>query len=151
MEQPERKLKIKEIRGDLFSAPDRYAFAHCVSADKALGAGIALEFRNRFPNMLEKLESTSFEVGKCYGYTEPSPRRSVINIVTKEHYYDKPTYDDFTRALENLRDVVVSHKIRFLAIPRIGCGLDNLDWERVWYIINGVFWGVDVAIVVYVK
>ena len=146
----EQVYRVKSIHGDLFSAPERYALAHCVSADKALGAGIALEFRNRFPNMLLKLKDTPFEVGKCYGYTEPNPRRSIINIVTKEHYYDKPIYSDFSAAIENLRDTIVSHRIKFLAIPRLGCGLDGLDWERVFYIINGVFWSVDCAVVIYV-
>ena len=144
-------LRYKEIHGDLFSAPERYAFAHCVSADKALGAGIALEFRNRFPNMLKKLEGTMFEVGKCYGYTEPNPRRSIINIVTKEHYYDKPTYENFSSALADLKRVVVAHRIKFLAVPLLGCGLDGLDWERVSYILTGTFFDVDVAIVVYRK
>ncbi len=151
--RPVRKfpLRYKEINGDLFSAPDRYALAHCVSADKALGAGIALEFRNRYPNMLKKFEGTKFEVGKCYGYTEPEPRRSIINIVTKEKYSDKPTYDDFAKAIQSLKEVVVAHRIKFLAVPLLGCGLDQLDWERVSYILTGTFYDVDVAIVVYRK
>ena len=142
-------FRYKEIWGDLFTAPERYALAHCVSADKALGAGIALSFRNHFPGMLEKFKDVKFEVGKCYGYTCPEPRRSVINIVTKERYFDKPTYPDFTAALESLRDVVAAHRIKFLAVPLLGCGLDGLDWDRVSYILKGVFHASDVAVVVY--
>lgn len=37
---------IKEVKKDLFTVSDDYALVHCISADFALGAGIAKEFRN---------------------------------------------------------------------------------------------------------
>ena len=37
---------IKKVKKDLFTMPDDYALAHCISADFALGAGIAKKFRN---------------------------------------------------------------------------------------------------------
>lgn len=39
---------IKEVKKDLFTVSDDYALAHCISADFALGAGIAKEFDRRF-------------------------------------------------------------------------------------------------------
>ena len=41
-------MTIKEIKKDLFTMPNDYALAHCISADFALGAGIAKEFDKRF-------------------------------------------------------------------------------------------------------
>ena len=35
---------IKEIYGDLFDYKDEYYLVHCISADFALGAGIAVQF-----------------------------------------------------------------------------------------------------------
>lgn len=32
---------IKEVKKDLFTVPKDYVLAHCISADFALGAGIA--------------------------------------------------------------------------------------------------------------
>jgi hypothetical protein len=34
-------------------------------------------------------------------------------------------------------------------MPKIGCGLDDLDWDVVSTIIKGVFAGTDVNIQVY--
>lgn len=45
----------EEIR-DLFTDSDEYYLAHCISADFALGAGIAVEFDKRF-DMRRKLLS----------------------------------------------------------------------------------------------
>ena len=38
----------KEENRDLFEVPSDYYLAHCISADYALGAGIAVEFVKRF-------------------------------------------------------------------------------------------------------
>lgn len=37
----------EEIR-DLFSVPDDYCLAHCISADFGMGKGIVVEFNKRF-------------------------------------------------------------------------------------------------------
>lgn len=46
----------KEEKRDLFSVDDSYYIAHCISADFALGAGIAKEIDRRF-NTREELKS----------------------------------------------------------------------------------------------
>ena len=40
-------MKLIEVKQDLFIVPKDYALAHCISADYALGAGIAKEFAKR--------------------------------------------------------------------------------------------------------
>lgn len=37
-----------EIKGDLFSVSEDYYFAHCISADFVMGAGIAPQFTKHF-------------------------------------------------------------------------------------------------------
>ena len=45
-------MNISFIKDSLFSAErPKFAFAHCVSTDCAMGAGIAKEFRNRYKDM----------------------------------------------------------------------------------------------------
>lgn len=51
-------MTITEIRKDLFNiSNNEYYYVHCISADYALGAGIAKIFRDRF-NMRKKLENS---------------------------------------------------------------------------------------------
>lgn len=38
-------MQFTEVYGDLFSAPEEYALAHCVAADMRMGAGIATTFK----------------------------------------------------------------------------------------------------------
>lgn len=42
---------IVELKGDLFSVANDFALAHCVSADMAMGKGIAVMFRDKFKNI----------------------------------------------------------------------------------------------------
>src|SRR3712207_7334357 len=47
------------------------------------------------------------------------------NLITKGKYYGKPTYLSFSIMLEELKSQVVENNIKYLAIPKIGCGLDR--------------------------
>ncbi len=57
---------------NLFESPEEEALGHCISKDCALGAGIALEFRNRYG--VEELVELQKGVGKC-AYVEKKGRR----------------------------------------------------------------------------
>lgn len=47
-----------------------------------------------------------------------------------------------------MRDVCLEQGITELAMPRIGCGLDRLKWEKVSVIIQNTFAETDIEIVV---
>lgn len=85
--------------------------------------------------------------------------RLEFNLVTKEKYWQKPTYNSLKAVLINakLYSLMVSDKgvkkpkpVK-LAMPRIGCGLDRLQWDKVKAIIEEVFANTDVEILVCVK
>ena len=74
---------------------------------------------------------------------------SGIRQVTKVHYFHKPTYDTLHSSLQAMRDHCVSNGVKELCMPRIGCGLDRLKWEKVVEMIQEVFAGLDISITVY--
>lgn len=131
---------------DLFKVEQGYVLAHCISADFALGAGIAKEFDKRY-NMRERLISDYTEgyVGSVY------LKDNVYNLVTKENGYDKPTYENLIEALKEMRDKMINNVQTKLAIPQIGCGLDKLDWEIVSALITSIFNDTDIEIMVCIK
>lgn len=135
---------LKEEQRDLFSVPHGYYFAHCISGDFALGAGIAVQF-NELYNMRKKLKGN-------YDYTVTDNCAilidNVFNLVTKKKAYHKPTYDSLREALVDMADQVMELEIEKVAIPQIGCGLDRLDWDIVKEMIEEVFEDIDVEILV---
>ena len=136
-------MTITEKNMDLFTVPQGHYLAHCISADFALGAGIAKVFNDVF-NMREKLkEFYSWpDVGDCL------PVDNVFNLVTKELAFQKPTIDSLGESLQCMKRQMLALKIKKLAMPKIGCGLDKLDWEEVKDVIETVFDDTDIEILV---
>lgn len=136
-----------EQYGDLFNIDSKYYLCHCISSDFALGMGIAAEFNKRY-NMRKKL------FDKCHNYTE-WPKAilvdNVFNLVTKEKYWHKPTYKTLETALIDMKNQMIELDIKYLAMPRIGSGLDKLRWCQVSQIIKDVFWDTDVEILVVLR
>ena len=138
-------MTIKLENRDLFTVPQGYYLAHCISADFALGAGIAKTFDEVY-NMRFKLfkEYDNYE----YDGGDSLPIDNVFNLVTKKKCYHKPTYDSLREALECMKDEMEMLSVTKLAMPKIGCGLDRLSWDEVYEIICEVFEDTDVEILI---
>nr|UHS72047.1 MAG: hypothetical protein [Tombusviridae sp.] len=98
-------------------------------------AGIAVKYVCKFGR--EQLEKNRTSVGRCSIAT--SGDCTVINIVTKQRFNDKPTIRDFTAAIHDMRYKMLRAKITTVAMPKIGCGLDQLGWKTVREILERVF------------
>lgn len=148
-------MMYAEIKGDLFSVDESYYLAHCISADFALGAGIAVQFAKRF-DMKRLLLRKYPDFLSAYDYQLHFCNKSgccilegrVFNLVTKRLCYEKPTYESLYKSLRDMRDICVSNGIRKVAMPAIGCGLDGLSWDEVSRMVKAVFCSTDVAILV---
>ena len=144
-------MTYKEEIRDLFSVPEDYYLAHCISADYALGAGIVVEFNKRF-DMRRRLKE---EVPGYWEYMQYFNLQGecilidrVLNLVTKEKYWHKPTYESMTQALTFMKRVCEANTIKKVAMPIIGCGLDRLQWDKVSSIIKEIFCETDIEILV---
>lgn len=80
----------EEIR-DLFSVPEDYYLAHCISADFGMGKGIVVEFNKRF-DMKNKLQSKYGSYLQKYTNGDCILEGRVFNLITKPQYWSKPTY-----------------------------------------------------------
>lgn len=138
-------MTITTVKKDLFTMPQGYYLAHCISADFALGAGIAKTFDTVY-NMRHKL----FKDRPNYVYNggDAILIDNTFNLVTKAKYWHKPTYDSMREALEMMREHLEFMDVTKLAMPRVGCGLDRLQWNQVYDIICDVFNDMDIEIVI---
>ena len=146
---------LKEEQRDLFTVPTDYTLVHCISADFAMGAGIAKEFAGRgVKTELQRDFQGYIEVGDCLVSTVTGWNYE-FSLVTKEKYWQKPTYETMRMALEDAKhlceNAINNGYTMKLAMPRIGCGLDKLEWSKVKTIIEEVFADTDVEILVCVK
>jgi O-acetyl-ADP-ribose deacetylase (regulator of RNase III) len=143
------KLKdfiFEEIQGDLFSVKKNFALAHCVSNDFEMGSGIAKSFKEKF-GKVNKLKSQKCKIGDC-AYLKLN-NRYIFYLITKNYYYEKPTYDNLRSSLEKMKDLILRNNIYKLAIPKIGCGIDKLDWAKVRGLLIETFEDTPIHIQVY--
>lgn len=52
-------------------------------------------------------------------------------------------------SLRAMRELCITNKIHHLAMPRIGCGLDKLNWDQVSKLIRRIFEDDDIEITIY--
>ena len=142
-------MVIKEEVMDLFTVPQGYYLAHCISGDYALGAGIAKQFVENY-NMRFKLHKI-FPIPDGEKFANVGQALlvdNVFNLVTKARVFHKPTYESLYDTLLDMRVQCENLDISRLAIPLLGCGLDRLNWEQVKDIIEDVFDSTDIEILV---
>lgn len=125
--------------------------AHQVNCQGVMGAGLALQIRNKYPevyatyrkycpnsNLLGKIQMV--DVGTHF----------VANLFAQDKYgTDKrhTSYEALKQCFIKLRNYAINNELHSIAIPyNIGCGLAGGDWNTVSKIIKEVFANESLAI-----
>jgi len=151
-----RQAKITEIKnGNLFDdAPPGAALAHCVGADFVMGAGLAVEFRERFGHV-EELRAGHYQPGTVAAVPLLQPGsnnidRYVFHLVTKPtSRYCLPRWWELIYAVRELARLCNELKIKTVAMPQIGAGLDRQQWWKVRRVIEIEFAGAETEVLVF--
>lgn len=146
-------MKLTEIKGDLFTGKyqEKDIYVHCISEDFVMGKGIAKTFKQLFPELKAKDRLIANYKREKYKrlLTVPCQKVLIANLITKRYYYNKPTYETLEESLAELREYVDKNSIKRILMPKIGCGLDGLKWEKVKLKIEEIFATADVEILVF--
>ncbi|XP_022092659.1 O-acetyl-ADP-ribose deacetylase 1-like [Acanthaster planci] len=141
-----RGFQMKEMRGDLFGCSDDECLAHCISEDVRMGKGIAKIFKEKFGGVRELLNQGVKPGGVA---VLKRGNRFIYYLVTKEKYWNKPTYDSLARSLRAMADHCIRNNVHNVSMPRIGCGLDGLKWDRVTTVIRDTLGRTDLTVTIY--
>ena len=138
----------REEQRDLFTTPTEYSLAHCVSEDLRMSKGIAATFKKKY-GQIENLQSQGPQIGKVLQIVNKG--RPLFYMVTKKSFHQKTTYQDLWNSLIQLRDQMLIQDLQHLAVPKIACGLDKLNWRVVRSMLEEIFrfTGIDVLVCCY--
>ena len=128
---------IEPKHGNLLGAPVE-ALVNTVNTVGVMGRGIALQFKQAFPEMFREYERAcargDVQVGKMevfdLGGLSGGPRW-IINFPTKRHWRSQSRLEDIDAGLLELVATIRRLSIRSIAIPPLGCGNGGLDWTEV--------------------
>ena len=140
-------MEFREIQQDLFDLDkEKYHFAQCISSDCQMDAGIAVHFNRSFKLRKRLLVKSKKEL--AHPTCVKVEGTKVFNLITKERYWNIPTYESVRETLESMKDQIEAENITKLAMPKIASGLDQKKWEKIREMIKDVFKDTDIEIVV---
>ena len=125
------------FNSDILDAPLDHVLCHCISQCQSMSDGLAKTLCRVHP---ELRETPKVDLTHISAFQTDSPKsRLVLSLVTKPTIKHFPTLQNLAITFKNLAEIVNTHKIYDLAIPRLGCGLDRQSWEIVKNLIDRAF------------
>lgn len=131
---------ITYTTGDLFDAQAE-AIVNTVNTVGVMGKGIALQFKQRFPENYvtykEACEKGLVKTGEVL-ITKNNTLffKYIINFPTKEHWRNPSKYEYVDKGLDALIDTIKEYNIKSVAMPPLGAGNGKLEWDKVKLILN---------------
>jgi len=145
---------IRFERGNLLDAQTD-ALVNTVNTVGVMGKGIALQFKNRFPNnykaYLQACKNKNFHVGELLVVQEGdlADQKLIVNFPTKVHWRADSKYEFIESGLVQLRKLILEKDIKSIALPPLGCGNGGLNWKVIEPMIYRYLGDLSADILVY--
>jgi uncharacterized protein YwgA/O-acetyl-ADP-ribose deacetylase (regulator of RNase III) len=124
---------VNVLVGDIFESGAQ-TLVNTVNTVGVMGKGIALGFRERFPDMYEdyvrRCAQHAVHLGEPYLYPRMTPP-SIVNFPTKDHWRSVSKLSDIVKGLQYLKAHVREWGVTSMAVPPLGCGEGRLEWRVV--------------------
>jgi O-acetyl-ADP-ribose deacetylase (regulator of RNase III) len=131
-------MTIEFVKGDLFESGCE-ALVCPVNTKGRMGKGLALEFRNRYPNYYSnyqwqcqtfKLRPGWVNLFPLFDVEGGNPR-SILSFATKDHWQNPSRLEWIEEGLKILCFLAERRGIKSIAVPALGSGLGSLNWQDV--------------------
>jgi len=144
-------IKIK--KGNIFTT-NLQTIVNTVNSVGIMGAGIAYEFRIRFPDMFNKYkifcDNGQLDIGKLWIYKIKESNNEnyefILNFPTKKHWKDSTKREYLERGLEKFVNTYQEKGIISIAFPLLGAGKGGLKEEESISIIKKYLKNIDIPI-----
>lgn len=132
---------IEYTSGNILHA-DAEALVNTVNCVGVMGRGIALQFKNAYPDNFKAYaaacQKKEVQPGQMFVFETrrlDNPKY-IINFPTKRHWRGKSRIQDIESGLVDLVSVLQKYNISSIAVPPLGSGLGGLEWEEVRALIE---------------
>lgn len=126
--------------GDLFTT-DARGIGHGINCKGKMGAGIAVLFRKKYPEMFtkyqEKCLAGEIMPGDCFVW-DNEDGTFVYNLASQDYPGKHAKLFWLGNAAAKALKHADSHGVKAIALPQIGCGIGGLDWNEVASLLEEV-------------
>jgi O-acetyl-ADP-ribose deacetylase (regulator of RNase III) len=123
---------ITFVEGNLFDSPAQ-VLTNTVNTVGVMGKGIALNFKNSYPEMFldykNRCKQGLVRIGEPYLWENDEVQ--ILNFPTKENWRNNSKLEYVEKGLQYLRDNYQAMGICTLALAPLGCGNGGLYWPDV--------------------
>jgi O-acetyl-ADP-ribose deacetylase (regulator of RNase III) len=142
---------LEFTQGDIFDA-DADIRVNTVNCVGVMGAGVALAFKQRYPEMFKEYQRECkdgrVKPGRMHVWKSLSGD-CIVNFPTKRDWREPSRYEDIDAGLDDLRGYLDTVGPLKVTLPALGCGHGGLDWARVSGMIRDKLDGVDAHVLVF--
>jgi O-acetyl-ADP-ribose deacetylase (regulator of RNase III) len=146
---------IHYLTGNIFES-DAMALVNTVNLMGVMGKGVALQFRQKFPDNYKVYKSAckddrSIDIGKLLVCKEQTVfgEKLIVNFPTKTDWRKPSEYIYIEKGLDDLVRVISRYKITSIAIPPLGSGNGGLYWPKVKEILERKLTSLDIDVFIY--
>jgi len=142
---------IRVLIGDIFQS-DAQTLVNTVNCVGVMGKGVALEFKKRWPRMMqdyaERCKEKQVKPGVPYLYTDMLGT-SIVNFPTKDHWRAASRLADIEKGLSIFVESYKTWNVTSVAFPPLGCGNGGLEWEIVGPIMYKMLSKLDIPVEIF--
>ena len=77
--------------------------------------------------------------GQTFAFWDQTGNRYFYNLMTKTKCSEKPNLPPLYLTLEEMKSHARLYGISTIAIPKIGCRLDQMNWQEVVKLLRDIF------------
>ena len=126
--------------GNIFKIPQVRNYAHGCNCSGAMGKGIALQFKAKFPEMFEQYKAlckdNKYNVGDVFQYQYKDG--FVYNLGTQKTWWEKAELEYIEESLHRMLEMAEDDGVSEIAMPAIGAGLGGISWDDIKPLISKV-------------
>lgn len=143
---------LRYVEGDIFNSP-ALVLVNTVNTVGVMGKGIALGFKQRYPEMFaeyrQACDKGKVQIGRLmmwYGTDH-----WILNFPTKEHWRRPSRIEYIEKGLMTFCRKYADYNITSIAFPRLGCGNGELSWDEVRPLMERYLGDLPIDIYIYLS
>lgn len=141
-------MPVQICSGDLFADPAE-AWVNAVNCVGVMGAGIAKQFKKRFPayylDYYSKCQDGLLRVGTVDYYAlspltnDAPPPLFIVSFPTMLNPGEATQESELVTGLKSLTAFCDAYSVQHIAMPALGCGIGDFSFERLKVLVEEAF------------
>mgnify|MGYP001160721751 CR=1 FL=1 len=144
-------VEIQYLKGDIFDSKAQ-VIVNTVNCQGVMGKGLALAFKERFPDMFtayqQDCKSGKLHIGRPTIYTKSTPW--ILNFPTKNLWRYPSKLEYLEKGLEFLVAHYKTVGITSIALPKLGAQNGKLSWDEVGPLMAKYLSQLDINVYIYI-